>query len=102
MASRSSLDAFAMSQRCQNRKWPSSFNNFVSSVEQGEGHGDAERLRSFQIDDQFHRSRLLHRQIGRLVALENSPRIDAGPSIRFLDAATIAHHAAGLANSLYS
>ena len=39
---------------------------------------EAERLGGFQIDHEFKFCRLLDRQIGGLVALENAPDIDAG------------------------
>src|SRR5262249_23275570 len=41
---------------------------------------EPERLGSLEIDDQLEFGRLLDRQIGRLVALENPPGIDARPA----------------------
>jgi hypothetical protein len=36
-----------------------------------------------EVDDQLNFGDLLHRQVGRLLALENSPGIDAGRTERF-------------------
>src|SRR5437764_1131743 len=53
-------------------------------------------LGRLEIDDQLNFGDLLHREVGGLVALQDSPGIDAGPSIRFLDVAAVTHQAAGV------
>ena len=45
------------------------------------GDFEAERLGGFQVDDQFELGRLLHRQVSRLCALEDSAGIDADLTI---------------------
>ena len=45
--------------------------------EQSRWNGEAQRLGGLEVDDQFEFGRPLDRQIGRLVALENPPGIDA-------------------------
>jgi hypothetical protein len=66
------------------------------SGEREERNGDAQRFGRLEVDDQFDLRGLLHWQVSRFVALENPPGVDSGPSIRFLDAATITHQAAGV------
>ena len=39
--------------------------------------GEAERLGGLEVDDQLEFCDLLHRQIGRFLAFENAPGIDA-------------------------
>jgi hypothetical protein len=43
-------------------------------------HRDAKRLGGLEIDDQFEFGGLLHGQIGRFLALENSAHVDTGLS----------------------
>src|SRR5258706_6145222 len=59
------------------------FDHLVGASEQGERHGDAERLRRLQVDNQLDLGRLLHRQIGRLFAFQDAARVDAGKAVRF-------------------
>src|SRR5215471_15359469 len=46
-----------------------------------ERHGDAERLRGLEIDDQLEFCDLLDRQVGRLLAFENPPGVDAKQAV---------------------
>ena len=48
------------------------FDHLVGAAKHCRGHRKAERLGSFEIDDQFVLSRRLHRQICWLLALENT------------------------------
>jgi hypothetical protein len=60
--------------------WPFALellDQLIGATAQRERHSNAERLRSFQIDDQFDFRRLLDRQIARFLALENPASIDA-------------------------
>ena len=59
------------------------FDHLVGASEQGERHGDAERLRRLQVDNQLDLGRLLHRQVGRLFAFQDAARVDAGKAVRF-------------------
>jgi hypothetical protein len=52
-------------------RFVASFDNFVGAGEDLGRDGDAERAGSLQIDDQLVGRGLLHRQIGRLGALED-------------------------------
>jgi hypothetical protein len=65
--------AAGMSQKCQNRTHASqqndlgphaSFDHLVGAREQHRSDGDAQRLRSGQIDDEIKPSRLLDREVG--------------------------------------
>src|SRR5262245_52852889 len=54
----------------------------------------SERLGGLQIDDQLELDRTLDRKIGRLVALENPPGIDARSAKRIRNVVTVTHQAA--------
>jgi len=56
---------------------------FVGAGEQRRRNLQAQRLRGFEIDHEFVLGRRLHRQVSRLVALENAPSIDPCLMIRF-------------------
>ena len=59
------------------------------------GTVEAERLGGLEVDDQLELGGLLDRQVGGLLALENSAGVDAGLTVRVGDAAAVAHQAAG-------
>jgi hypothetical protein len=50
----------------------SSFDHLVGAQKERCGHIDAERLRGLEIDDQLDLGGLLHRQVGRLLALDDA------------------------------
>jgi hypothetical protein len=57
--------------------------------------GKAERLGCCDVDDQINFGGLLHGEVGRLVAFENAPSIDARLVRQIAEAAAITHQAAG-------
>jgi len=57
------------------------FDHLVGAGEQGGRNGEAERLRSPDVDNQIEYRRKLDRQIGRPSTLENLSGNDAGSSI---------------------
>ena len=59
------------------------------------GTVEAERLGGLEVDDQLELGRLLHRQVGRLLALEDTAGVDADLAIEVSDAGPVAHQAAG-------
>src|SRR5262245_47539988 len=68
--------------------------HLVGAAKQRRRHGEAERLGGLEIDGQLYLSDLLDRQVGRLLALENPPGVDADLTERISKTASIAHQAA--------
>ena len=58
------------------------FDHLVGAGEQRRRHDKIEHPYGLQVDDKLEPSRLQHRQIGRLGALEDATRIDADVAIR--------------------
>jgi hypothetical protein len=61
-----------MSVWCQSRKSPYSFDHLVGTGEYGRRHRQAERFSGLEVDDQLVLGRRLHRQVGRLLGLEDA------------------------------
>ena len=61
-----------------------SFDQLVGAARQGQRDSDPERLGGLEVEEQFNFGGLLNGQIGRLVALENSPGISADNSVSLL------------------
>src|SRR5262245_20531429 len=72
-----------------------SLDHLVGAAEQREGEGDAKRLGSLEVDDQFNLCDLLHGQVGRLLAFENPSGVDADRMVQVRKVASVAHQAAG-------
>src|SRR6516162_3397652 len=68
-----------------------SLDHLVGNREQRWRNGEAERLRSLEIDDQFELCRLHHRKVGRFGTLENPADIYAGLAIGVRKVRSIAH-----------
>ena len=78
--------ACALGGLCQQRTHapqqnPCSFDHLVSAREQRRRHGKAERLGGLEVDHQLDFDGLLHRQLGRFLALENAASIDADQTV---------------------
>ena len=69
--------------------------DLVSAGEDRWRHGQAECLCGVKIDDQFEIGRLLDRQIGRLVALQDPSGVGAHDAIGAREDRSIADQAAG-------
>ena len=63
--------------------------HLVGADEQSGRHSKAERLGGLEIDEQLNFYRLLHRQIGWVVALENPTGVDTCLTVYVGDAASI-------------
>jgi hypothetical protein len=68
---------------------------FLREDQNGIRDGKAERLGGLEVDHHLDFCDLLHREVGRLVALENAPGIDASLVVLLAEAAAIAHQTAG-------
>ena len=69
--------AAAPPRRVMNSRRHGSFDHLVGDGEQRGRHVDAERPGRLQVDDELELGRLQHRQVGRLLALEDAAGIDA-------------------------
>jgi hypothetical protein len=58
-----------------------SFDDLIGACRESGRHINAEHLRDFEIDDELKSDRLMNRQIGRLDALEDLPRVNADLTI---------------------
>src|SRR5262245_56701618 len=61
--------------RCQRER---SFDYLGRAGEEHRWHGDAEHLRGLEVDDQLILCRRLHRQVARLLALEDAIDVSGG------------------------
>jgi hypothetical protein len=58
-----------------------SLDHLVGAAEQRERECDAKRLGGLEIDDELDFCRLLNRQVGRLLALQNSSNVIADQTV---------------------
>src|SRR5712692_8256727 len=72
-----------------------SFNHLVGAGEHGRRHVDAEHPGCLQVDDELELARLQHRQVGRVLALEDAAGIDSSLAIRVRKGRSVAHQPAG-------
>src|SRR5262245_42890010 len=71
-----------------------SLDHLVDAANQRQRDGEAERLGGLHVDDEFDFGRLLDRQLGGLLAFENSACIDAERAVRIQNGAAVSHEAA--------
>src|SRR5262245_23733385 len=70
-----------------------SFDHLVDAANHRQRDGEAERLGGLHVDDELHFGRLLDRQLGGLLAFENSACIDAERAVRIQNGASVCHQA---------
>src|SRR5262245_40752463 len=84
-----------MSALCQKRTYASqqkaSLENLIGTAGQRQRNGDAERTGGLHVDVQLDFGGLHDRQVGRLLALENPPGVDAHHMVIIRNAASVAH-----------
>src|SRR6516225_7109603 len=68
-----------------------SFKHLVGAARHGQRDSDPERFGGPEVEEQFNFGGLLNGQIGRLVALENSPSISADQTVVFRFTTAITH-----------
>jgi hypothetical protein len=61
------------------------FEHFIGTARQRQWDGNAKRFGRLQIDVHLDFSCLLHRQVSRLIAFENSANVDSGEAMRISD-----------------
>src|ERR1700730_300275 len=69
--------------------------NLVGAGEQRRRHREAERPGGLQIDDELELDRLLHRQVGWFLALEDAADVNASLANCISNARSVAHQPAG-------
>src|SRR5215471_18425665 len=74
---------------------PQLFDHFIGAILYRLRHGDAERLRGLEVEQQLDFACLLDRQVSGLLALENTADVPASETIGIDDTASIANQAAG-------
>ena len=76
---------------CQKRTSRQSFDYFIGAAEQRKRYIDPKRLRSLEIDDHLNFGGLLDRQVGRLLALEDTAGIGANRTMLLRDTGAVTH-----------
>src|SRR5215472_1948770 len=89
------LRSFANPTRNGARGWLRLFDRLVGAGEDRGGHGEAQRLSSFEIDDQLECGRLLDWQIGRFGGFEDLSGVNAELAKDTREARSITNQTAG-------
>src|SRR6516162_10917484 len=82
----------AVVSRCSKNK--RLLDHIVGAAGQGQRDGDAERLRSLEVKEQFNFRAPLDRQLARFFPFDNTSSVDAGQTVRVGLVAAIARQAA--------
>src|SRR5215471_14466799 len=72
-----------------------SFNHLVGAAKKRDRDREAQRLRGLHVDDQLNFRRLLNRHVGRFVAFENPPSLDAELMVHAGKTSSVAQQATG-------
>jgi hypothetical protein len=82
-----------MSALCQKRTSAALFDHLVGAGKQRRLHGEAERLRGLEIDDELKSGGKLYRQIGRLRAFQNLINQSGSAFVHISQAGLVGHEA---------
>src|SRR6516225_1343561 len=84
-----------MSALCQKQTLARLLDNLVGGAEHRLRYGQVERFRGFEVDGELDFRGLMHRQVGRLLAVEDSTSIDADEAIGVGKVRSVAHQPTG-------
>src|SRR5882757_6102232 len=71
------------------------FDHLVGTCEQGGRYFDADRFGRLRVDDELEPGRQLNRHVGRLLALEDAPSVDADLAKLVRKVRSVTHQPAG-------
>jgi hypothetical protein len=70
--------------------------SIVGAAEKRDWDGETERLGGLEIDDEVDLSDLLHWEVRRLLALEDTAGVNADLTVRFVKTASVTHETASI------
>src|SRR4051812_12070827 len=72
-----------------------SIDHLIGAREQARWHGETERLRGLEVDDELETRRLQDRELGRFYTTENLADVNSAMAVLLSNAGAVTHQAAG-------